>query len=140
MAKTNASGHKMYFIETATNKLVAHLNNINISGSGNKIDFTTKDNDGFEDFDMGLLSFTLSIDGKVDFQPGTNNRNINDIVTAFRTRATKTVLIKNSLTGDTTYQGAVKIISFEITSGTEEALAFSAELGFIGDLTVGVNA
>jgi hypothetical protein len=50
------------------------------------------------------------------------------------------VLIKNSLTGDTTYQGAVKIISFEITSGTEEALAFSAELGFIGDLTVGVNA
>ena len=32
------------------------------------------------------------------------------------------------------------ILSFEITSGTEEALSFSAELGFIGDLTVGVNA
>lgn len=140
MAKTNASGHKMYFIETSTNKLVAHLNNISLSGSGDQIDFTTKDNDGFKDFDMGLLSYTLSIDGKVDFQPGTNNRNINDMVTAFRTRATKTVLIKNSLTGDTTYQGAVKILSFEITSGTEEALAFSAELGFIGDLTVGVNA
>lgn len=140
MAKTNASGHKMFFIETATNKLVAHLNNIKLSGSGDQIDFTTKDNDGFKDFDMGLLSYTLSVDGKVDFQPGANNRNINDMVTAFRTRATKTVLIKNTLTGDTTYQGAVKILSFEITSGTEEALSFSAELGFIGDLTVGVNA
>jgi predicted secreted protein len=140
MAKTNASGHKMYFVETATNKLVAHLNNIKLGGSGNQIDYTTKDNNGFKDFDMGLLSFTLSIDGKTDFQPGTNNRNINDIVTAFRTRATKTVLIKNTLTGDTTYQGSVMILSFEITSGTEEALMFSAELGFVGDLTVGVNA
>lgn len=140
MAKSNASGHKMYFVESSTNKLVAHLNNLKLGGSGNKIDFTTKDNDGFEDFDMGLLSFTLSIDGKVDFQPGTNNRNINDIVTAFRGRLTKTVLIKNSVTGDTTYQGSVKILSFEITSGTEEALAFSAELGFIGDITPGVVA
>lgn len=140
MAKSNASGHKMYFVESSVNKLVAHLNNLKLGGSGNKIDFTTKDNDGFEDFDMGLLSFTLSIDGKVDFQPGTNNRNINDIVTAFRSRLTKTVLIKNSVTGDTTYQGSVKILSFEITSGTEEALSFSAELGFIGDITPGVVA
>lgn len=140
MAKSNASGHKMYFVESSINKLVAHLNNLKLGGSGNKIDFTTKDNDGFEDFDMGLLSFTLSIDGKVDFQPGTNNRNINDIVTAFRGRLTKTVLIKNSVTGDTTYQGSVKILSFEITSGTEEALSFSAELGFIGDITPGVVA
>jgi hypothetical protein len=140
MAKSNASGHKMYFVESSVNKLVAHLNNLKLGGSGNKIDFTTKDNDGFEDFDMGLLSFTLSIDGKVDFQPGTNNRNINDIVTAFRGRLTKTVLIKNSVTGDTTYQGSVKILSFEITSGTEEALSFSAELGFIGDITPGVVA
>ena len=144
MAKTNASGHKLFFVEmvatVATNRLVAHLNNINLSGSGDQIDFTTKDNNGFKDFDMGLLSYTLSIDGKVDFQPGTTNRNINDLVTAFRARAPKTVLIKNTLTGDTTYHGDVKILSFEVTSGTEEALSFSAELGFIGDLTVGVNA
>ena len=140
MAKSNGSSHKLYFIESSTNKAVVSLNNLKLSGSGNKIDFTTKDNNGFEDFEMGLLSYTLDFDGKVDFQPGTNNRNVNDVVTAFKNRSTVTVLIKNTTTGDTTYQGSAKVLSFDITSGTETALEFSASLGIIGDITVGTVA
>lgn len=137
MAKLNASGHKLYIVETATPKLVAHLTNLTLSFSGETIDLTSKDNNGFRDFIMGLKSFSLSAEGLTDFQPGTDNRNFDDLMTAARAGTSLTLLVKNAVTGDTTYQGTAYVTALELGSPMEAGLTFSTTLEFSGDITVG---
>lgn len=137
MAKSNASSHKLYIVETATPKLVADLQNVTLSFSGETIDLTTKDNGGFRDFIMGLKSFSLSGDGLVNFQTATDDRNFDDLMTHARAGSTAVLLLKNATTGDTTHQGSAKITALDLTSGTETGLAFSFSFEFIGDITVG---
>lgn len=137
MAKSNASTHKLYIVESTVAKLVAHVNDLDLAGSAEIIDFTTKDNNGYRDFQPGLLSNTLSVSGKADFQPGTDNRNIDDIITAWNSRTSIILLLKNATTGDTTHQGTAFVTAWNITSATETALEFTATFDFSGALTIG---
>ncbi len=140
MAKFNASTQKLYIVESATPKLVAHLTNIGLSFSGETINLTSKDNNGFRDFIMGLKSFSLSLEGFVDFQTSTDQRNFDDFMTAARAGTSLTVLIKNSTVGDSTIQGTAFVTALELTSGTEEGATFTASLEVSGDITPGVVA
>ena len=137
MAKSNATTHKLYIVETSVNKLVGELKSFDLDASADTIDYTTKDNNGFRNLGVGLKSFSLNVEGLVDFQPDTAVRNIDDLMTAFRANASLVLLIKNVTTGDTTYQGTAFITKLNISSAMESALAFSAPLEFSGDLTVG---
>lgn len=140
MAKLNASGHKLYIVEAATPKLVAHLTNLTLSFSGETIDLTSKDNNGFRDFIMGLKSFSVSAEGLVDFQTGVDQRNFDDFMTAARAGTSLTVLAKNAVTGDTTFQGVAYVTALELTSPMEAGLTFSTTLEISGDMTVGAVA
>jgi len=140
MAKFNASTQKLHIVESSVPKMVAHLTNLSLSFSGETIDLTSKDNNGFKDFIMGLKSFSLSAEGFVDFQTGTDQRNFDDFMTAARAGTPLTVLVKNSTVGDSTIQGTAYVTSLELTSGTEEGATFTATLEFAGDVTTGVVA
>lgn len=140
MAKSNASSHKLYFVEAGQDRLVIHLTNFDLSGDREDIDYTTKDNNGFRDFEPGLGSYEISMEGFVDFQPGTNNRNINEIIAAYRNKTLIAFKIKNSTTGDTTHTGSGYFMSFEQGSPMEDALAFSATLAVKGDIGVTVTS
>jgi len=140
MAKSNASSHKLSLIESSVEKPVAELTNITFGGSTDLIDLTSKDNNGFRDILPGLQSFTLNIEGFVDFQTTANSRNIDDLVTAKRTKVLVTFKLANSTTGDTVYLGLAYVTAFEITSGTETGLTFTATFEVKGDITVGANS
>lgn len=137
MAKSNASSSKLYLVESAVNKLVAELTSLSLAGNRDLIDLTTKDNDGFRDFIPGLGSYTLNVEGMVDFQTATDSRNLDDLVSAFRSKTLISVLIKNSTSGDTTYAGSCYVTAFEYTSPMEAALTFTSTLELKGDITVG---
>jgi len=138
MAKSNASSHKLYLVESTVAKLVAELTSIQLTFNGDIIDLTSKDNNGFRDILVGLMSFSLNVEGFVDFQPGTDNRNFDEIMTAARARTLSTLLLKNATSGDSTHQGTAYVTNLELTSGMETGLTFSATFEFKGDLTVGV--
>lgn len=138
MAKLNASGHKLYIVESSTPKLVAHLTSLTLSFSGETIDLTSKDNNGFRDFIMGLKSFTISAEGFTDFQTGTDQRNFDDFMAAARAGTSLTLLLKNTVTGDSTFQGTAYVTALELTSPMEAGLTFSTTLGISGDITPGV--
>jgi len=138
MAKTNASSHKLYLVESTVAKQVAELTSIGLSFSGETIDLTSKDNGGFRDFIMGLKSFSLSIEGFVDFQTGTDERNFDNFMVASRAGTSLLCLIKNATTGDSTHEGTAYVTALDLTSGTETGLTFTATLEFAGDITVGV--
>jgi predicted secreted protein len=140
MAKFNASTQKLHIVESSVAKLVAHLTNLSLSFSGETIDLTSKDNNGFKDFIMGLKSFSLSVEGFVDFQTSTDQRNFDDFMTAARAGTPLTVLVKNSTVGDTTIQGTAYVTGLDLTSGTEEGATFTANLEFSGDVTIGAVA
>ena len=137
MAKSNATTHKLYIVETATNKLVGELKSFDLDASADTIDYTTKDNNGFRDLGIGLKSFSLNVEGLVDFQTDTAVRNIDDLMTAFRANTSLVLLIKNTTTGDTTYQGTAYVTKLNISSAMESALSFTATLEYKGDITVG---
>ena len=122
MAKSNATTHKLYIVEATVNKLVGELKSFDLDASADTIDFTTKDNNGFRDLGIGLKSFSLNAEGLVDFQPDTAVRNIDDLMTAFRANSTLDLLIKNTTTGDTTYQGTAFVTKLNISSAMESAL------------------
>lgn len=138
MAKSNASGHQLFIVESGASKLVAHLSNLTLGFSGETIDLTSKDNNGFRDFIMGLKSFTISAEGFVDFQTSTNQRNFDDFMTAARLGTSLTLLIKNSVMGDSTFQGTGYVTALELTSPMEAGLTFSTTLEISGDITTGV--
>jgi predicted secreted protein len=140
MAKSNASSHKLYIVESSANKLVAELTSIQLSFSGNTIDLTSKDNNGFRDFIVGLKSFSLSIEGFVDFQAGTDERNFDDLMTSAKAGSALSLLLKNSTSGDSTHAGTAYVTALQLTSGTETGLTFTATLEFSGDITVGTVA
>ncbi len=137
MAKSNASSHDLYIVESTVAKLVAHLTNVTLSFSGETIDLTTKDNGGFRDFIMGVKSFSLSAEGLTDFQPGTDNRNFDDLMTAARAGSSLTLLLKNATTGDSTHQGTAYVTALDLVSPMEAGLSFTTTLEFAGDLTIG---
>ena len=140
MAKFNGSGQKLYIIESSANKLVAHLTSKSISFAGEKIDLTSKDNNGFRDFIMGLKEFSLSVEGFVDFQTDAAQRNFDDFMTAARAGTPLTLLIKTATVGDTTYQGTAYVTALDQSSPMEAGVTFTATLDFSGDLTIGVVA
>lgn len=137
MAKSNASSHKLYIVESSTNKLVAELTSVSLSFSGNTIDLTSKDNNGFREFIVGLKQFSLSVEGFVDFQTSTDERNFDDFMTAARGGASLNMLLKNGTSGDTTHAGTAYVTALQLTSGMETGLTFTATLEFSGDLAVG---
>ena len=137
MAKSNGSSHDLYIVESSVAKLVAHLTNATLSFSGETIDLTSKDNGGFRDFIMGIKSFSISAEGFTDFQPGTDNRNFDDFMTAARAGSSLILLLKNATTGDTTHQGTAYVTALELVSPMEAGLSFTTTLEFAGDLTIG---
>lgn len=137
MAKSNASTHKLYLVEATVEKLVGDLTSFNDSGERQIIDYTTKDNDGFEDFEPGLGSFSIDLEGMVNMQPGTDIRGYVNFLAAFRSKTLLSFKIRNSTSGDLVKSGSGYVINIDETSPTEEALTFSATIKVKGDLTVG---
>lgn len=140
MAKFNASAHKLYIVEATVNKLVGELKSFDLDASADIINYTTKDNSGNRSIGVGLKSYSLNVDGLVDFQTDAAVRNFDDIMTAFKARTSLEILIKNTVTGDSTHAGTVFVTKCNLSSPMEDALAFSATFEFNGDLTVGAVA
>ncbi len=140
MALLNASGHKLYIVESSVNKLVGSLDNITLDNKTDVIDLTTKDNSGTRAIMMGLKSTSLSLDGKTDFQPGTDVRNFDDFYTLWAGRTSAIFLIKNAVTGDSTQQFTAYVTSLQLKSGKETSLDWSASLEIDGAITTGVNS
>lgn len=140
MAKQNGSEHKLYLVEASVNKLVGELKSFDLDASADIIDYTTKDNSGTRSIGVGLKSYSLNVEGLVDYQVDAAVRNFDDLMTAFKARTPIEVLIKNSTTGDSTHAGTVFVAKLNLSSPMEAALGFTATFEFNGDITVGAVA
>jgi hypothetical protein len=140
MALQNASGHKLYLVESSVNKLVGSIDNVNLDNKTDVIDLTTKDNSGNRAIMMGLMSSSLNLDGKVDFIPDAAVRNFDDFYTLWAGRTSATLLLKDSVVGNSTQQFTAYVTSLQLKSGKETSLDWSASLEITGAITAGVNA
>jgi len=133
----NAKNMKVYTTVSSVDTLIAHVDSCEISFSGETIDITTKDSNGWKEVLPGLKSGSASISGKVDYS-ATNQ--VAALTTAFTSETLLTFKFKTATTGDATYAWGGYITSLPLTFGNNEAATWSCDVEFTGAPTIGTLA
>ena len=125
--------------EAGTQELFLHANSCSIDHTNAVIDVTTRDNDSASEYLSGRTSYTLSVDGVIDYDDAsTASLNSVELFDLAQTGATIFWVSSGSQivgTGRVTYSGQAIITSFSQTGASDETATYSMSLQGTGLIT-----
>lgn len=122
----------------AAGNAIAASRSLSISISANMIELSNKDDGGWMKQKPGKKSFTMSLDGVVDFTDINGRQAIEDALLA----GTELAFVwgpATPTTGDLTFTGSILTESVELTAPDDEAAGYSISFQGTGTLTKTIN-
>lgn len=111
--------------------LIAKATECSISINEDARDTTTKDSSGWRELLEGLRSWSVSTS---HLHAEDDTTNIQDLWSAYSSRATVYLLLSTAQTGDYRWNGAARIASIEKNAGTEDNVTYSVTFEGTGAL------
>lgn len=139
--KINGNDFVITAAQTAdgTQETFLHSNTASLEFTDAVIDVTTKDSDSSSEFLSGRATYTISLDGLMDYSTDTastwNTVDLFDYVQAGSTFYWSMSGDDRAGTGRTTYSGQAIATSFSQSGGSDEAAAYSLALQGTGLIT-----
>jgi len=116
-------------------ELIACATNGSFSGSMEVIDATTKDNDGQREILTSALSWSMSVDGLVDYSVSASARAATELFDLWKAKTKVRIAWTTGVTGDVMLWGNAYITSYEETAGLNEVATYAVTFEGDGSIT-----
>lgn len=115
-------------------EIVASSTSGTFSGELETIDATSKDDDGARAILVSAISWSMSVEGLVQYDDGTNKVRSAELFTIWKNKTKIRVAWSTGVDGDTIYWGDGFITSYEESAGLNEVATFSVSIEGDGDI------
>jgi TP901-1 family phage major tail protein len=121
--------------ENDTWELVACATSGTFSGSMEVLDATTKDNDGQREILTGGLTWSMSVDGMIQYDLTSDVRSSIDLFDLWQNKTQVRIAWSTGVDDTTMYYGAAYVTTFEESAGLNEIASFSVTFEGDGSIT-----
>lgn len=121
-------------ISDDTWEIVASSTSGTFSGELETIDATSKDSDGARQILVSAISWSMSVEGLIQYNDSTNKVRSGELFTLWKNKTKIRVAWSTGKTGDTFYWGDGFITSYEESAGLNEVATFSVSIEGDGDI------
>jgi TP901-1 family phage major tail protein len=118
-----------------TYEIVASSTSGTFSGELETIDATSKDNDGARSILVSAISWSMTVEGLVQYNDTTNKIRSADLFSLWQNKVKVRIAWATGIDGDSFYYGDAYITSYEESAGLNEVASFSVTFEGDGDIT-----
>jgi predicted secreted protein len=111
---------------------IAHTTSATLNIDVDLFDTTNKGSGGWDENDHGRRSWSIDVDGLVDYSTGLNIGGLMDMILQ---REDAVMLFSSGVIGHEEFSGTVRLASLSLTADQEDAVSFSGSLTGSGQLT-----
>ena len=115
-------------------EIVASSTSGTFSGELETIDATSKDSDGARQILVSAISWSMSVEGLIQYDDSTNKVRSGELFTLWKNKTKIRVAWATGKSGDTYYWGDGFITSYEESAGLNEVGTFSVSIEGDGDI------
>ena len=119
---------------TETWEIVASSTSGTFSGELETIDATSKDSDGARQILVSAISWSMSVEGLIQYNDSTNKVRSGELFTLWKNKTKIRVAWATGIDGDTFYWGDGFITSYEESAGLNEVGTFSVSIEGDGEI------
>lgn len=121
-------------ISDDTWEIVASSTSGTFSGELETIDATSKDSDGARQILVSAISWSMSVEGLIQYDDSTNKVRSGELFTLWKNKTKVRLAWSTGVNGDTYYWGDGYITSYEESAGLNEVGTYSVSIEGDGDI------